>query len=138
MTNLNTKNMNNKELSNRTFGLIFAGIFLLIALFPLLKNNNLRSWALIVCALFLFSSLIVPKVLTPLNKTWVKFGQLMHTITNPILMGLVFFFTVFPTGLALKVLGKDPMRRKKEPNSQSYWIDRNPDEISADSFNQQF
>ena len=135
---MSTDNKTSKELSNRTFGLIFAAIFLLIALFPLIKQGEPRIWALAVAAFFAASSLAIPKLLTPLNHLWAKFGQLMHKFTNPLLMGLVFFLTVLPTGIVLKILGKDPMRRKKDPQAKSYWLKREPSKISPESFDQQF
>ncbi|MBX2849899.1 MAG: hypothetical protein KTR16_16360 [Acidiferrobacterales bacterium] len=126
-----------KMLSNRAFGLIFAGIFLVICFFPLIFGNEYRGWALIVSAAFAAPAIFIPRVLTPLNKLWMKFGFFMHTIINPLLMGLVFFLTVLPTGLILKLLGKDPMNRKFEANSKTYWIARN-EKISKESFDNQF
>lgn len=127
-----------KELSNKTFGLIFAGIFLIIALFPLLVSNGIRMWAIIISSVFTISALALPAILTPLNRLWAKFGMLMHKITNPLLMGLVFFVAVLPTGLIMRILGKDPMRRKAKPDLDSYWIEREEPELSAESFDQQF
>ena len=127
-----------KVLDNRTFGLIFAAIFLIIALFPLLFGNGLRNWALIITGAFTVTALALPRALAPLNKLWAKFGMVMHKITNPILMGLVFFITVLPTGIILKLLGKDPMRRKRDESAESYWIERKPSAIKAEFFNQQF
>jgi len=135
---MSTDNKTSKELSNRTFGLIFAAIFLLIALFPLIKGGEPRIWALLICVFFAISSLILPKLLTPLNRLWAMFGQLMHKITNPLLMGLVFFLTVLPTGIVLRILGKDPMRRKIDPQAKSYWLERKPSKITPESFDQQF
>lgn len=126
-----------KMLSNRAFGLIFSGIFAIISLYPLLFGNQLRMWALIIAAAFGLTALIIPKILTSLNKLWVKFGLLMHSIINPILMGLVFFLTVLPTGIILKLLGKDPMNRKFDTNAKTYWIDREQ-KISKESFDNQF
>jgi len=127
-----------KKLANRTFGLIFSAIFSLVALFPLISGNPLRLWAMILCVVFLLVSLALPALLTPLNQAWAKFGLLMHKITNPILMGLVFFLTVFPTGLILKLLGKDPMKRKQDASANSYWIMREQSKIEPSSFDQQF
>lgn len=136
------KNMNTspsvKPLNNRTFGLIFAVIFALIALFPLLSDGDLRVWAISIAGVFAAISLLLPKALSPLNALWAKFGLLMHKITNPLLMGLVFFITVLPTGLILKVLRKDPMNRKQQPNEKSYWIKREQSVLTPESFDQQF
>ena len=126
-----------KQLSNRTFGLIFAAIFLLIALWPLINGASPRTWALIIVALFALPALLLPRVLTPLNAAWVKFGLFMHKIVNPILMGLIFFLTVLPTGLMLKLFGKDPMRRKLDANTKTYWQDRS-EKITKESFDNQF
>lgn len=127
-----------KPLANRTFGLIFSGIFLIVALFPIIWGNELRWWAAAIGGVFLLVALIFPVWLTPLNRLWAKFGLLMHKITNPILMGLIFFLTVLPTGLILRLLGKDPMRRKFQPKEDTYWIKREEHQISAETFDQQF
>jgi len=127
-----------KPLDNRTFGLIFAAIFSLIALFPLLNDGGVRIWAISMAAVFVVASLVIPKALTPLNELWAKFGLLMHKITNPLLMGLVFFLTVLPTGIILKILRKDPMNRKRKPNEKSYWIQREQSVLTPESFDQQF
>ena len=126
-----------KQLSNRAFGLIFAVIFLVIALWPLINGASPRTWALIIVALFALPAILYPSVLTPLNAAWVKFGLFMHKIVNPILMGLIFFLTVLPTGLMLKLFGKDPMRRKLDANTKTYWQDRS-EKITKESFDNQF
>lgn len=126
-----------KTLSNRVFGLIFAGIFLVIACWPILSGGGARNWALIIAGLFALPALVLPSVLTPLNAAWVKFGLFMHKIINPILMGLIFFLTVLPTGLMLKIFGKDPMRRKFDTEAESYWQERG-DKVTKDSFDNQF
>ncbi|GAA6140057.1 hypothetical protein NBRC116583_38040 [Arenicella sp. 4NH20-0111] len=125
-------------LSERSFGLIFAAIFLCIALFPLIFGEPLRQWAMILMGAFGLPALIFPKALRPLNIAWVHFGQFMHRIVNPILMGLIFFVAVLPTGLMLKLFGKDPMRRKMDPNATTYWIPRENEDLTRDSFDNQF
>ncbi len=125
-------------LADRTFGLIFAAIFLLIGLVPLLFSAQLNRWAIVVSLVFVIPSLIYPKILRPLNILWLKFGMLMHRVINPVLMGLVFFITVVPTGLLLKLFGKDPMRRKFEADTDTYWIEREDPINPKDTFNNQF
>lgn len=127
-----------KVLSNRSFGLIFAGIFLIVALFPLLGGGEVRRWATYIAIAFSGTALITPVLLTPLNRAWAAFGQVMHKITNPLLMGLVFFLTVVPTGLILKILGKDPMQRKLDHQTKSYWVARETNAITKESFDDQF
>ena len=126
-----------KQLSNRAFGLIFAVIFLVIALWPLINGASPRTWALIIVALFTLPAILYPSVLTPLNAAWVKFGLFIHKIVNPILIGLIFFLTVLPTGLMLKLFGKDPMRRKLDANATTYWQQRD-DKVTKESFDNQF
>lgn len=127
-----------KTLTNRTFGLIFAGIFLVFTLFPLIKGNAINQWTGYLSAAFAVLAILVPIALTPFNKLFQLFGQVMHKITNPLIMGLVFFLTVLPTGLILKILGKDPMRRKLDPSAESYWIKREAGSITKESFDNQF
>ena len=127
-----------KPLDNRVFGLIFSGIFCVIGLFPLLFGGEGRQWALIVAAVWALPALFFPAVLAPLNRAWAKFGQIMHSVINPILMGMIFFLTVLPTGLILRLLGKDPMRRKFDPEAASYWILREQKSVTKESFDNQF
>ena len=135
---MDKNNKQAKPLENRVFGLIFCGIFAVIALFPIPFGGGLRLWAVIIAILWAVPSLFFPKVLTPLNNLWQKFGLLMHKITNPILMGLIFFLTVIPTGIVLKTLGKDPMNRKFDRRSSSYWIPRENTQLTKESFDDQF
>lgn len=127
-----------KTLANRTFGLIFAAIFLVICLVPLIKGNGVVEWAGITSLALALISLILPIALTPLNILFQKFGLVMHKITNPLFMGLVFYGTVLPTGLILRLLGKDPMRRKIDTEAQTYWLPRDTHQVTKDSFDNQF
>ena len=79
-----------------------------------------------VAGLFLAAALMVPGILAPLNHQWMRFGLLLHKITNPIIMGLVFFVTVTSTALVMKMMGLDPLNRKIDRNAKSYWINRTP------------
>jgi len=127
-----------KPLENRTFGLIFSAIFCVIALMPMLFGGGYRLWALIIAAMWAVPALFFPDLLAPLNRLWAKFGQVMHKVVNPILMGIIFFFSVLPTAIILKLLGKDPMRRKLDSNAKSYWIAREEPILSKESFDNQF
>ena len=109
--------------SNRTFGVVFFIVFLIIALWPLLKQNEIRIWSLIISFIFFVLGLINSKLLTPLNKLWFKFGILLGNIIAPIIMGIVFFLVVTPTGLIMRFLRKDILRLKKNSND-SYWINK--------------
>ena len=107
--------------SNRNFGIVFAIVFLIISLWPLLSQNEIRYWSLILSIIFLTLGLINSKLLLPLNKIWFKFGILLGNFIAPIVMGVIYFFVVTPTGLIMKMLGKDLLNLKKS-NKDSYWI----------------
>ena len=107
--------------SNRNFGIVFAIVFLIISLWPLLNQNEIRYWSLIVSIIFLSLGLINSKLLLPLNKIWFRFGIFLGNFIAPIVMGIIYFFVVTPTGLIMKMLGKDLLNLKKS-NKDSYWI----------------
>ena len=107
--------------SNRNFGIVFAIVFLIISLWPLLSQNEIRFWSLIISIIFLSLGLINSKLLLPLNKIWFKFGIFLGNFIAPIVMGVIYFFVVTPTGLIMKMLGKDLLNLKKN-NKDSYWI----------------
>ena len=119
--------------SNRNFGIVFFIVFLIIALWPLLKQNEIRIWSLIISFIFFALGLINSKLLTPLNKIWFKFGILLGNIIAPIIMGIVFFLVVTPTGLIMRFFRKDILKLKKN-TSDSYWI--NKDDTNSSMKNQ--
>src|SRR5215472_10062898 len=112
--------------SNRTFGLVFAGVFLLIGVAPLIFAGAVRAWSLLISAAFGIVALIAPAVLAPLNRVWTKFGLLLHKIVSPVILGIMFYVVVTPMGLVMRLLGKDPLRLRWEPNAATYWIERTP------------
>tara|TARA_B100000424_G_scaffold78616_1_gene58717 strand:- start:55 stop:444 length:390 start_codon:yes stop_codon:yes gene_type:complete len=118
---LNTKDI--KIGSNKSFGIVFAIVFSLIALWPLLKGNEIRLWSLIISLIFLILGFMNSKILTPLNKLWFKLGIFLGNFIAPIIMGIIFFFVVTPTGIIMKLLGKDLIKLKKN-NENSYWIEK--------------
>ena len=118
---MNTKNI--KIGSNKSFGIVFAVVFGLIAFWPLIKGNDIRLWSLIISIIFLVLGLINSKILTPLNKLWFKFGIFLGNFIAPIVMSIIFFLVVTPTGIIMKLLGKDLIKLKKN-NEKSYWIEK--------------
>ncbi len=110
--------------SNRSFGIVFFVVFLLIALYPLINNDGIKIWSLFISLIFLILGLLNSKILTPLNKLWAKFGIFLGKIISPIIMGIIFFFVVTPTGLIMRILGKDILNLKYNKN-KSYWIEKN-------------
>ena len=109
--------------SNRSFGIVFSIIFLIIALWPLLNEQSLRTWALIISLIFFFLGIINSKFLTPLNKIWFKFGIFLGRIVSPVVMGVIFFFVVTPTGLLMRYIKKDIIGLKYN-NNKTYWIEK--------------
>ena len=124
--------------SNRAFGLVFAAFFAIIGLFPLVFGGALRAWAFIVAAGFLGAALAFPRVLTPLNRVWIKVGQLLHQVVSPIVLGIMFFLVITPMAFLMRALGKDPLRLKFDRAAESYWIVREPPGPPPDSLKDQF
>ena len=109
--------------SNRSFGIIFFIVFLLIALYPLTYSEEIRVWSATISLIFLVLGLFNSKILTPLNKLWFKFGIFLGKIISPIIMGIIFFFVVTPIGLLMRLLRKDLINLKYN-NNKSYWIEK--------------
>ena len=109
--------------SNRSFGIVFFIVFLLIALYPLLKDNDLRIWSLVISFIFLILGLINSKILTPLNRLWFKFGLLLGKFISPLIMGIIFFIVVTPIGIIMRLLKKDLLNLKYN-KKETYWIER--------------
>ena len=110
--------------SNKSFGLVFFTVFLVIAIYPILKNGDIRIWSLIISIIFLILGLINSKILTPLNKIWFKLGLFLGKIVSPLIMGFIFFVVVTPIGLLMKIFKKDLLSLKFN-NKKSYWIEKN-------------
>ena len=117
------KNSNIKIGSNKSFGIVFFLFFLIVSLFPLFNDGNIRIWPLIIAVIFLVLGMLNSKILTPLNKIWFKFGILLGSFVSPIVMGVVFFAIITPTSLIMKILGKNLLNLKKN-NKKTYWIER--------------
>ena len=109
--------------SNRSFGIVFFIVFLLIALYPLIDKGEFRLWSLIISFIFFILGILNSKILTPLNKLWFKFGIFLGKIVSPIIMGIIFFFVVTPIGVLMRIFGKDILDLKYN-NNKSYWIEK--------------
>ena len=109
--------------TNKSFGIVFFIVFLIISLYPLINNEELRLWSLIISFVFLFLGLINSKILTPLNKLWFKFGILLGRIVSPVIMAVIFFLVVTPIGLFMRMIGRDLLNLKFNKN-KSYWIEK--------------
>ena len=109
--------------SNKSFGIVFFIVFLLIGVYPLLKGNDLRIWSLIISFIFLALGLINSRILTPFNRLWFKFGLLLGKFISPLIMGIIFFIVVTPIGIIMRLFKKDLLNLKFN-KKETYWIDK--------------
>jgi len=123
--------------SNRSFGIVFFTVFIIIGLWPLLNDNEIRVWSILIGTIFLVLGLMKSNLLTPLNKIWFKFGLVLGSIISPIVMGLVFFMIVTPTSYLMKLLNKDLLNNKFDKKKNSYWVNKS-DEKNKSTMKQQF
>ena len=107
--------------SNRSFGIVFFIVFLLVSIYPLINDQEIRIWSLIISLIFLFLGLLNSQILTPLNQIWFKFGIFLGKIVSPLVMGIIFFLVVTPTGIIMRILKKDLLNLKYSED-KSYWI----------------
>ena len=112
-----------KNSSNRSFGILFFVVFLLVSIWPFIYGEQLRIWPLPIAAIFLILGLLKSKLLTPLNFAWIKFGEVLGKIIAPLVMGIIYFIIITPIGLFMRLIGKDLLGKKFLKN-QSYWIKR--------------
>jgi hypothetical protein len=120
----NSRNFSIEYGSEKSFGVVFSFVFCLIALYPLSKSQDLNIWALLIAFIFLILGYLAPKILTIPNKLWFKFGIFIGHIMTPILMALIYFIAVLPTGLIMRILGKDLLKTRLDKKAKSYWIIR--------------
>ena len=121
--------------SNRSFGLVFFVVFLIIGLWPLLDGGQFKIWSLFFSLFFLVLGLLNSKLLTPLNLLWTKFGILLGNVFAPIVMSFIFFLVVTPIGLLMRIMGRDLLRTKYNKSEKSYWVKRDK---RTTKMNQQF
>lgn len=124
--------------SERALGIVFATVFIIIGLWPLMGDGAVRHWALIIAGVFLALSFLAPNLLKPLNWLWFRFGLILHKVVNPIIMALLFFTTVTPVALLMKLFGKDSLNRKFDPSAKTYWIEREPPGPDPETMRNQF
>ena len=117
-------NTEKNKSTNRSFGIVFFIVFLIIGVYPILNNEgDVRFWSLIIAVIFLVLGILNSKVLNPLNKLWFKFGIFLGKIISPFVMGVIFFIIVTPIGFIMRILKKDLLKLKFN-NKNSYWIEK--------------
>lgn len=124
--------------TDRMFGLLFAAIFAGYALWPLLRGESLRIWALVIGVVFMVLALAWPRSLSWLNRAWMRFGMLLNRIVSPVAIGVVYYLALVPMGLVMRAFGKDPLRLKFDPAAASYWISRKPPGPNPQTMKDQF
>jgi hypothetical protein len=127
-----------KTSSDRNFGFVFAGFFSLLGGLGLWYHSEHWPLWLGLAVIVLVLALAAPRVLAPFNWVWTKFGLLLHAIVSPIMLGIIFYLCIAPIGFLMRLTGKDPLRRRYEPDADSYWIKRMPPGPPPDSFKNQF
>jgi hypothetical protein len=110
--------------SEKSFGIVFSIVFLIIALYPLNDAKELNLWALIISTIFLLLAFVSPKILSFPNKLWFRFGLLLGSIVAPLIMAIVYFVVILPIGLIMRLLGKDLLKNQLDKDAHSYWIER--------------
>ena len=119
-----SSHVSTEQSSPKSFGVVFSCVFLIIALYPLITSEGLRIWALVVSIIFFLLAFLAPKILVLPNKVWFKFGLLIGSVVTPIVMAMVYFITVLPTGIIMRLLGNDLLKQKLDKSAKSYWIER--------------
>jgi hypothetical protein len=133
-----TRHEETRGSSDRSFGLVFAGAFVVLPLIAWWRGGALRLWPFGVAAVFLLLALARPAWLAPLNRLWTRLGLLISRVTNPIMMGVIFFLVVTPVALLVRLRGKDPLRLERDPAAKSYWILREPPGPLPETMSEQF
>ena len=124
--------------SERSFGIVMTVAFAAISLLKWWHGGHSWGWTGGIAVFLLSAAVLYPRAMRPLNQLWFKIGMLLHKVVNPIVMALIFFVTVLPTGLIMRASGKDPLRLKRRPNANSYWIERRPAGPAPESMKDQF
>ena len=113
-----------KRSSNRSFGILFFIVFLLIAFWPLTKQGEVNLYLISIALIFLVLGLLNSKILTPLNKAWIKLGEILGIIVAPVVMAIVYFIILTPISLLVRLFGKDLIGMKFSNDIKSYWVKR--------------
>ena len=127
-----------KGSSDRTLGFVLAVIFLIVGLAPLAGGADVRIWASILAAVFLVLAIAWPASLGPLNRVWTRFGLWLHRLMGPLVMGVIFYFSVTPVGVFLRMIGKQTLGLRPDPEMETYWITRRPPGPPPETMKNQF
>lgn len=132
------RNETQPESSDRSFGLVFCAVFMVITLSPLLSGGKARFWALLPSVVFLLFSLLQPSLLAPLNRMWTKLGLILHRVASLVVLTMLFFIVLTPLAIVMRLFRKHVLRLSREPDSDSYWIVRKTEDTARQSMKKQF
>lgn len=124
--------------SNRSFGWTFTVFFLLVGTYGLWRGGATLPWALALAALMALVTMTRDRWLTPLNRAWMAFGELMGRVVSPVVLGLIFFAVFTPVGVVMRLFGRDAMLRKFDPSAPTYWVKRDPPGPADGSYRNMF
>lgn len=124
--------------SNRAFGIVCSVALTLFAILPLVRGGHIRVPLLAGAGAFLLAALAFPSLLTPLNRAWTRLGLLLHRVTTPVVLGVMFFLVITPIGLLMRALGKNPLKLERDFDAGSYWVRRTPPGPAPESLKDQF
>jgi len=130
--------MKNETPSNRSFGWVFTAFFTLIGVHSLWRGGVAYPWEFGLAAVTAVVTIARPERLAPLNRLWMKFGELMHRVVSPVVLGVIFYGVFTPIGFVMRMAGRDTMKRKFKAAAPTYWIERDPPGPPAESFRDQF
>jgi hypothetical protein len=133
-----TRSHLHRQSSNRSFGSVFSAFFLIMAAWPMLHGRPVRLWALVLSGVFLLVTAFRPSLLGPLNRLWTAFGLLLGRIVNPLVTSFIFFLVFTPAGYISRLLRRDPLRLRREPDADSYWIPKDRENALPDGMRHQF
>lgn len=124
--------------SDRSFGIVFAIVFLIIGLYPLISSGDIRWWSMIISICFLFLAFVFPRTLYPLNFMWMKLGFFLQRVVSPIVLSLVYIVSVIPIGIIMRLFKKDILSIKLDKSKESYWVTRGTRSPKKESLKKQF
>ena len=123
---------------DRHFGLIFTVLFAALAVLSYFRGGHAFLWLLPLSALIGLVAIIIPRWLRPLNRLWMKLAALLHAIVSPVVLAVLYFLILTPFGFVRRLAGRDTMRRRFDPQIDSYWISREPPGPPPESLRNQF